>query len=248
MRALTVERGPVEARSVTFSEEAVRLAGIITQLRQLSVAPLVARAARDLEASVVLPELDGREEVAEGQAATIGSVLSVLGQRAATLEEAAEQVMAMPPASEVAYVPISAADAVILYAGSFVPSWAGAIAIDLLPAVLVLVTMVVQTAIRAGRDPAATEDAMTLGELRAALSGLRDVEEAMARAEGRGHAPAPTDGREGVPAQVGGAPFARAPLGAGHGRPAAAEAEPADSDSAEVRPLAPGGAAPGRGG
>ena len=31
----------------------------------------------------------------------------------------------------------AAADAVILYAGNFVPSWAGAIAIDLLPAVLV---------------------------------------------------------------------------------------------------------------
>jgi hypothetical protein len=55
MRALTVEPGPVEPRSVHFSEEAVRLAGLITQLRQLSVAPLVARAAQDLAASVVLP-------------------------------------------------------------------------------------------------------------------------------------------------------------------------------------------------
>ncbi|MEL6208290.1 MAG: hypothetical protein AAFR47_23780, partial [Pseudomonadota bacterium] len=152
MRALTVERGPVETRSVTFSEEAVRLAGIITQLRQLSVAPLVARAAADLEESVVLPELDGRtDEVRAGQAATIGSVLGVLGQRAETLETAARQVMAMPPPSEVAYVPISAADAVILYAENFVPSWAGAIAIDLLPAVLVFVLMVVQAAIRGGR-------------------------------------------------------------------------------------------------
>ena len=48
MRALTVEPGPVEARSVEFSEQAVRLAGLITRLRQLSVAPLVERAARKL--------------------------------------------------------------------------------------------------------------------------------------------------------------------------------------------------------
>lgn len=75
MRALTVEPGPVEARSVEFSEAAVRLQGLITQLRQLSVAPLVERAARDLAASVVLPELDGRTaEDRGGQAATITSV------------------------------------------------------------------------------------------------------------------------------------------------------------------------------
>jgi hypothetical protein len=66
MRALTVAPGPVEPRSVHFSEEAVRLAGLITQLRQLSVAPLVSRAAQDLAASVVLPELDGRSDAARG--------------------------------------------------------------------------------------------------------------------------------------------------------------------------------------
>ena len=179
MRALTVETGPVEARSVTFSEEAVRLAGIITQMRQLSVAPLVARAAQDLADSVVLPELDGRSDVAAGQSAALVSVLEVLGQRARTLEAAAAQVMAMPPAPEVAYTPISTADAVILYAANFAPSWAGAIAIDLLPAVLVFILMVVQSAIRAGREPVAVEDALTLAELRAAMVALRDVEAAM---------------------------------------------------------------------
>ena len=180
MRALTVETGPVESRSVEFSEEAVRLAGIITELRQLSVAPLVQRAAQDLTQSVVLPQLDGRtEEDRIGQASTLESVLSVLGQRAETLRLAAEGVMGMTPPPEVAYTPVSAADAVILYAGNFVPSWAGAIAIDLLPAVLVLILMVVQAAIRSGREPIAIEDRMTMAELRAALIAARDVENAM---------------------------------------------------------------------
>ena len=182
MRALTVETGPVESRSVEFSEEAVRLAGIITELRQLSVAPLVQRAAQDLTQSVVLPQLDGRtEEDRIGQASTLESVLSVLGQRAETLRLAAEGVMGMTPPPEVAYTPVSAADAVILYAGNFVPSWAGAIAIDLLPAVLVFIVMVSQAAIRAGRDPAPAEEQMTLAELRAALAALHDMEGAMAR-------------------------------------------------------------------
>ncbi len=177
MRALTVEPGPVEQRSVVFSEEAVRLANVITRLRQLSVAPLVQRAAQDLAASVVLPTLDGSTvDTRAGQQATIDSVLTVLAQRADTLRLAAESVLAMEQPQETVYRSISTADAVILYAGNFVPSWAGAIAIDLLPAVLVFITAIAQAAIRAGRDGVATADQMTLAELRAAFAAYRDVE------------------------------------------------------------------------
>ncbi len=178
MRALTVEAGPVEQRSVRFSEEAVRLAGIVAQLRQLNVAPLVARAAQDLAESVVLPELDGRSDLARSsQASTIDSVLSLLRQRAETLRGAAAEVEALPPAEETVYTPISAADAVIRYAGNFVPSWAGAIAIDLLPAVLVFIVMVTQAAIRAGRGEGGAEETMTVAELRAALAAARLLQE-----------------------------------------------------------------------
>ena len=179
MRALTVAPGPVDDRGVEFSEESVRLAGVITTLRQLSVAPQVDRAARDLAQSVVLPRLDAGD--ASGQAAqqaTITSLLEVLGQRAEALQAAAAEVLALEPAAEVVYTPISTADAVIRYAGNFAPSWAGAIAIDLLPAVLVLIVAVAQSAIRAGRDPAEPEDAMTVAELRAAVTALRQVEAA----------------------------------------------------------------------
>ncbi|WP_299154722.1 hypothetical protein [uncultured Tateyamaria sp.] len=180
MRALTVEPGPVEARSVEFSEQAVRLAGLITQLRQLSIAPLVERAAQDLAASVVLPELDGQTEAGRvDQAATITSVLEVLAQRATTLERAAQAVQAQQPPADVTYTPISSADAVILYGRNFIPSWAGAIAIDLLPAVLVFIVAITQSAIRGGREGTAIEDTLTLAELRAALAAARDVETAM---------------------------------------------------------------------
>ncbi|ETX30067.1 hypothetical protein RISW2_17880 [Roseivivax isoporae LMG 25204] len=180
MRALTVEQGSVEARSVEFSEAAVRLQGLITRLRQLSVAPLVERAAQDLSASVVLPELDGGTEESRGsQQATITSVLDVLASRAETLESAAQNVQDMAPAAEVTYTPISSADAVILYARNFVPSWAGAIAIDLLPAVLVFILAVTHSAIRAGREGTGIEDSLTLAELRAAMAALRDMDGAM---------------------------------------------------------------------
>ena len=177
MRALTVEQGAVESRSVEFSEAAVRLQGLIATLRQLSVAPLVERAAQDLSESVVLPELDGQTEEGRGnQQATITSVLEVLASRATTLERAAQDVQNMQPAPEVTYTPISSADAVILYARNFIPSWAGAIAIDLLPGVLVLILAITQAAIRRGKEGAAIEETLTLAELRAASIALRDID------------------------------------------------------------------------
>lgn len=195
MRALTVEPGNVEARSVEFSEAAVRLQGLITQLRQLSVAPLVERAAQDLAASVVLPELDSA--TAQGradQSATITSVLEVLAQRAATLERAAQAVQSLQSPTDVTYAPLSAADAVILYAGNFIPSWAGAIAIDLLPMVLVFILAITHGAIREGREGAGVEDTLTLAELRAAVTALREVEAVAGPPPARPEAPpAPSD-------------------------------------------------------
>ncbi|MFN3276705.1 MAG: hypothetical protein ACK41U_18780, partial [Paracoccus sp. (in: a-proteobacteria)] len=171
MRSISVEAGGLEDRTVRFSEDAVALAGLITQLRQLNPAPLVLRAALDLSDAVVLPELDGRTaQIQAGQSSTINSVLTLVAQRASTLSAAASEVMALPQPDEALYTPMSAADAVIVYAGNFVPAWAGAISIDLLPAVLVFIIMVVQAAIRGGRGEGRTDDRMTVGELRAALA------------------------------------------------------------------------------
>ena len=67
----------------------------------------------------------------------------------------------------------------IKYARNFVPSWAGAIAIDLLPAVLVFILAITQTAIREGREGTSIEETLTLAELRAAVNAMRDVEASM---------------------------------------------------------------------
>ncbi|WP_425045278.1 hypothetical protein [Primorskyibacter sp. S87] len=184
MRELTVAPGPVDKRSVQFSEESVKLAGVLSQLNQYSVAPLVVRAAADLPASVVLPELDGRNStVRDAQSATITSVLDALDQRSKTLKDAAEEVLEMEPPIETAYNPISSADAVIRYAHNFVPSWAGAIAIDLLPAVLVFVLAITQAAIRSGRDGMSIEETLTLADLKAAMNAMKDVELTMGAAD-----------------------------------------------------------------
>ncbi len=189
MRALLAEQGPIDQRSITFSEESVRLAGVIATLRQLSMAPFVARAAEDLPASVVLPDLDnGSATIRLAQQSTMSSILTALDTRAATLKTAADEVLALPPPEETTYTPISAADAVIKYAENFAPSWAGAIAIDLLPGVLVFILAVTQAAIRRGREGLEVEQALTMAELRAAMRAIQEIETQLGSADRALHA------------------------------------------------------------
>ena len=81
------------------------------------------------------------------------------------------------------YRPINRADAVIRYAGSFAPSWAGAIAIDLLPAVLVFMLAIAHSAVRSGRDGLGIEETLTLADLRHAMVAMRDIEQNMSHTD-----------------------------------------------------------------
>ena len=98
----------------------------------------------------------------------------------------------MQPAPDTVYTPISTADAVIRYAENFAPSWAGAIAIDLLPGVLVLILAITQAAIRSGKGHVPVENTLSLAEVRAALLAVQDMEELMQ--QGRGQARVETAG------------------------------------------------------
>lgn len=199
MRGLTAETAPVKLRSVAFAEQSVRLAGVITQLRQLSVALLVQRAAEDLRASVVLPEIDGRgATVRAAQTATIDSALRALDQRAQGLWDAAAVVLSLPEPVETTYVQLSSADAVIRYAADFAPAWAGAIAIDLIPLVLVFIIAVSQAAIRRGRGDLPYERSLSVGDLQAALAAMRSLETSrVGPATARGRLAGERDGRNG---------------------------------------------------
>jgi hypothetical protein len=62
------------------------------------------------------------------------------------------------------------------YAGDFIPSWAGAISIDLMPAVLVLILCVVHASIRREGMPEQSAANMTAGEMMSALQMAREIE------------------------------------------------------------------------
>ena len=157
-------------RADAFGEEAVALAGVVTSLQQTSVAPAVRRAADDLAGSFIAPVADGdSEDLRTRQATVVGSVAAAVAAQSKQLATAADQILARAPARVERFVPLSRPDAVLRYAADFLPSWAGAISIDLLPAVLVLILMAVHAAIRRDEDPAVADNVMTAADMMQAM-------------------------------------------------------------------------------
>ena len=186
MRELVSDRGPISARSDAFAAESLALMGVIANLQQTSVAPAVKRAATSLSSSFIAPAASGRSsDLADRQTAVVGKVESSIGAQAASLSDAADKILAMPRVEPIRFQTLSPAEAVLRYAGDFIPSWAGAISIDLMPAVLVLILCVVHASIRREGLPAISASDMTAGELVAALQMAREVgeERQMARGE-----------------------------------------------------------------
>ncbi len=180
MRELVSDKGPISARSDAFGAEAMALMGVIASLQQTSVAPAVKRAADGLTAGFIAPAAGGRSlDLAERQTSVVGKVEGAVAAQAAALSGAADKILAAAaPVEPARFQALSPAEAVIRYAGDFIPSWAGAISIDLMPAVLVLILCVVHAGIRREGLPQADASSMTAADMMTALRLARDVEAA----------------------------------------------------------------------
>jgi hypothetical protein len=179
MRELVSDRGPISARSDAFGRETMSLMGVIAALQQTSVAPSVKRAADGLVSGFIAPAAGGRTfDLAERQTAVVGKVEQAVAAQAGALSRAADKIIALPAVEPQRFQTLSPAEAVLRYAGDFIPSWAGAISIDLMPAVLVLILCVVHAGIRREGDPVASASTMTAADMIAALRLAREVDDA----------------------------------------------------------------------
>ncbi len=177
MRELVNGSGSIGPRAEAFGTQATALAGVLTQLQQASVAPAVKRVAGEFANSFIAPAADGRTpDVMARQTEVLGRVQGAVAAQSKALIAAADAVIEMPAPTPTRYEQISSAEAVLRYAGDFIPSWAGAISIDLLPGVLVLVLCVVHAAIRREGQPAASAEHLTAAELVAALQMVQALE------------------------------------------------------------------------
>jgi hypothetical protein len=187
MREQVSGSGDIKARSDAYGTEALKLIGTIAALEQTSMAAAVKRAAADLAGGFIAPAADGRSaELVGRQNEVVTSVERAVAAQATALSQAADRILASAPVEAQRFQPLSTAEAVLRYAGDFLPSWAGAVSIDLLPAVLVLILCVVEAAIRR-EDAPVQADTMTAADLIAAMRLLRDVDVERAAAVAHAH-------------------------------------------------------------
>ena len=242
MRSLVSQSGPVAARSDAFGEQAMNLAGIIASLQQTSVAPAVRRAADDLSSTFIAPVADGASaDLRSRQDAVVGNVSNAVAAQSRALAAAADEILAAEPVRPDRFVPLSRPDAVLRYAGDFLPSWAGAISIDLLPAILVLILITVHRAVRDDENPQIADNVMTAADMMTAMRLYERMRREDIVIDRLATAPEPAEPGEAPAAPLTPAPshaeLARSPSAA---ETAASESEPATPrEPPNVTPLTP---------
>jgi hypothetical protein len=176
MRTLVSAPGAIEPRADQFSTEAVALTGIITSLAQTSVAPSIRRAADDLSLGFIAPVPDGSApDLVNRQNQVMDTVRASVTAQSKALAKAADEILARPAVEERRFVPLSSAAAVLQYAPDFIPAWAGAISIDLLPGVMVFILAAVHGAIRRQEEGMPFAERITAAELLQALEVQKAV-------------------------------------------------------------------------
>ena len=193
MRGLVSAPGAIAQRSDQFAAEAVQLTGVISALEQTSIAPSVMRAAADLSVGFIAPVADGASiDLAGRQDQVMATIRTSVEAQSKALSDAAGEILAQPKVAERRYVPLTSAEAVLRYASDFIPSWAGAISIDLLPAVLVGIMAVVHGAMRRSEENLVDADRITAGDMLRSLD-LHDALLAMRRVAAAHEAPEPSE-------------------------------------------------------
>ena len=170
MRRIVSAPGLIASRGDAFAEQAVALIGVIAAMQETSIAPAVRRAADGLERSFIAPAAGGStEDLRTRQSLIVGNVANAVAEEAAALARAADAILARNQVQPSRFIPLSRPEAVLTYAADFLPSWAGAISIDLMPAVLVIILTIVQGAIREREDPDLAEHSITAADMMRAL-------------------------------------------------------------------------------
>ena len=148
MRHVLASKAPISERRHVFSQMAVDMDAALANLLATSPRQMVERTATHLEKEIIRPVLNANIEVAIKQEAALATIQAALAETQFKLSHAAELVGDETKVRPPVYEPLNAITAVFHYADDFVPSWAGAVAIDILPGVILIYCIIAMSLIR----------------------------------------------------------------------------------------------------
>lgn len=145
MRDLLGAQGEFEKRLSEFADHAVALEALMARMSEQSVLPAIKQTAGALDSSLIMPATSSRSDALAGkQAAVMQGVSTAVHDVGVRLADAAAEIEQQQPVSIPAFMPLSRAEAILVYARDFLPAWAAAVSIDLMPLVIVLILTIVR--------------------------------------------------------------------------------------------------------
>ncbi len=153
MRQFIARSGSVQRRARAFAGETIALAGIVSTLRQIAIAPTLRHAVGDLSTALASAAAGravaaGAGEAGEASIHRLRTLIAAANAPSPNLHEATTLPPSLPQ-----FVALSPAEAILRHAGAFIPTWITAISIDLLPAMLILLLTVAHDAARRVDNP-----------------------------------------------------------------------------------------------
>jgi hypothetical protein len=148
MRQVLASRMPVNERRHVFEQLSVEMDAALADLLATDRHEMVERTAQYMEKEIVRPATVTDRLVADKQKAAMASITAAIAETRTKLLHTARRLAREKDVVPPSYEPLNAVTAVFTYASDFVPSWAGAVAIDVLPGVVLLFCVVAVSIIR----------------------------------------------------------------------------------------------------
>lgn len=184
MGAAITGTGSIEERRAAFTKEAAALAKLISELGSNNLTSVIARSMRSLKGNTGLFSTSLKNgRLAKAQQDALQRINDDIAKTGESIATAAETLGNAKRVEVTAFKRIGLTKAVVIYALDLIPYWAGGIALDLMPVVLILLLMLLSYATDGRNTTDPDVDGMSFGQVRKVVYALKEME--MAGAPGR---------------------------------------------------------------
>ena len=177
MGAAITGTGSIEKRRAEFTKEAAALAKLISELGSNNLTNVIARSMRSLKGNTGLFSTSLKNgRLAKAQQEALQRINDDIAKTGESIATAAETLGKAKRVEVTAFKRIGLTKAVVIYALDLIPYWAGGIALDLMPVVLILLLMLLSYATDGRNTTDPDVDGMTFGQVRKVVYALKEME------------------------------------------------------------------------
>jgi hypothetical protein len=152
MRDIVGGPGPATVRMQAMAAQADKLRAALSEMNSQALIESVSRTMAGLSTSIAQRATSTAAHIAQAQRDAWARIQEDLSKTGEAIASAANQIASLPPAPVPVFERISVVQAVLQYGADFIPYWAGGMALDLCPTLIIAFLMLAR-AVRDGDGP-----------------------------------------------------------------------------------------------